>query len=360
MKKSIFLSFYTVFFILNCSPSNFENNSKRSASSSRDSDEEGFRMEGYDSEWNVGVGDHIKNVCRNNQFVIYSPGECPETEGGYNDYGTDTITNGYDIMPDYNDPNRPRRPVDIFFVLNASSSMWYYLTYLTTMNNNKRFQTRFKSFVPIMNQYNMDWRMFFANSGHSNGHLKQQKNGKAMELEGKHDILGSKVLDRTTPDYTNIFMYTVTRGPDRSPEHGTPHPCSDPPYCGNVRPLRALKASFAANKHLTRDEADFVAVIVSNRDEEKEVTADDIIDEFKKVYGSGKRLSVLSLIVLPGDEECYQTNKKRTFFLYSHWQKPSHGNQIAGLARRAGGGNFSICLNDYSIMAKTIVALSSQ
>ena len=244
------------FFLLGCSPSNFKNHQSHKAGSFLGDDEENYEEDQYDFEWNEGVGDQIKNVCKKDQFVIYSNDECPEIQRDGN--------SGYDIMIGENDPNTPRRPMDIFFVLNASSSMWYYLTYVTD-SNNTRFQNRFKSFISTMNQYSLDWRMFFANSDYSSGVLKG-----------------------------------------------------------------------------------------------KNVQADDIIDEFKKVYGSDKKLFVLSLIILPGDTKCHSQNEDQTFFVFHHWQKTSPGNQIARLAKRTGGGNFSICLEDYSIMAKTIVTLSSQ
>ena len=184
-----------------------------------------------------------------------------------------------------------------------------------------------------------------------------------MDLETRYGILNSQqILDRTIDDYANIFMYTITRGPDRTGEkRGGTHVCEYPPYCSNVRPLKALKASFAKNKHLTRKEAHFIAIIVSNRDaEDGEVTAEEIINEFNSVYGPDKRLSVLSVIVEPDDTECYRKNEDRAFFIYSPWQRGSFGAQISTLAKKAGGGNFSICKPDYSILAETIVHLSRQ
>ena len=362
--NNIFLSFCIIFFLLSCSPNSFEKGQSSSSSSLWDDDE----WDDDSDEWNTDIGDQVKNICRKDQFIIYSPGECPETERtGNNSY--DLIMGDINFGPDgsqsteidlnLNSPNVTRKPVDIFFVINASSSMWYYLGYVTDPHN-KKFQNRFKSFIPTLNQHNMDWRMFFANSDYSGGFLNKRKNGRAMQLEGKYGILNSKVLSKNTKDYLNVFTYTITRGTGITREHGEPHECSIPPYCGNVRPLRALRGSFSANKNLTRDEADFVAVIVSNRDEEQEkVNPSDVVSEFRRVYGSHKRLFVLSLIILPGDSKCYDVNYDRTFFLFRRWQKPSYGDRISGLARKTGGGNFSICMDNYTILAKTIVSLMS-
>ena len=203
--------------------------------------------------------------------------------------------------------------------------------------------------------------MFFTNSDYSGRKVFKERNGEAMKLDGKYGVLNSKVLDKNTNDYLNTFLYTITKGPEVNYDRNEKHHCHRPPYCSNVRPLRALKGSFAVNKDLTRSEADFVAVILSNRDEEQEkVSANDVIREFRNVYGSHKKLFVLSLIVLPGDSECYDKNEKRTFFIYKRRQKPGYGERISSLARRAGGGNFSICMKDYTVLAKTIVSLSSQ
>ena len=157
-----------------------------------------------------------------------------------------------------------------------------------------------------------------------------------MKLEGRFDLLSSKVISPETKNPSDLLIYTMTRGPDRFDDPTDNQDCLFPPHCGNVRPLEALKASFSANKELTRQSADFVAVIISNRDEEEDTSAEDVIREFKKVHGSGKKLSVLSLIILPGDEECHIENEKRTFFLFHHWQKnqPRLQNCRTGQANR--------------------------
>ncbi|MDE0119870.1 MAG: hypothetical protein OXM55_07690 [Bdellovibrionales bacterium] len=355
MKKNIFLIFCITFLIFSCSPVTIE----------EDEDSPGERRGNNSPDENaseeIEIGEQVKNICKGDGYIVYSYGECPEGTG----IGT------YDEDGRAEEDNlTPPQPVDIFFVLNANSSMYYYLTYLTSMKNNTRFQKRFQSFIPTLIKNNMDWRMFFTNSDYSDGIFAKGgsggyfkgRNGKAMNLEGRYGILREQILDPTVSDLFNTFMYTITRGPDRTgDQRGGTNVCDYPPYCSNVRPLKALKSSFSKNKNLTRKEAHFIAIIVSNRDEEdKKVTAEEIINEFRSVYGSDKRLSVLSVIIEPDDTKCFQKNEDRTFFVYHHWQKGSYGVQISKLAKKTGGGNFSICLEDYSILAKTIVHLSSQ
>ena len=358
MKKNIFLIFCITFLIFSCSPVTIEDEESpenREGNSSPDIDE-------LDELEEIEIGEQVKNICKGDGYIVYSYGECPAGTG----IGT------YSENEDSILPPSPPGPVDIFFVLNAHSSMWYYLTYLTSMKNNTRFQKRFYSFLPILNKNNLDWRMFFTNSDYSDGIFSKGgsggyfkgRNGKAMNLEGRYGLLREQILDQTVSDYFNTFMYTITRGPDRTgDERGGTNMCDYPPYCSNVNPLKALKSSFSKNKHLTRKEAHFIAIIVSNRDEDKKngtVTAEEVINEFNSVYGSDKRLSVLSVIIEPDDTNCFQKNEDRTFAIFRPFQKGSYGVQISKLARKTGGGNFSICLKDYSILAKTIVHLSTQ
>ncbi len=358
MKKNIFLIFCIAFFIFSCSPVTIEEDDGSSGDRGNNSSSDKNESE------EIEVGEQVKNICEGDGYIVYSYGECPEGTGigSYNEGG----------MAEEDSQLPSPQPVDILFVLNSHSSMHYYLNYLTSMKNNTRFQKRFQSFIPTLNKNGLDWRMFFTNSDYSDGIFTKGgsggyfkgRNGKAMHLEGRYGILREQILDQTVSDYLNTFMYTITRGPDRTGDtRGGTNVCDYPPHCSNARPLKALKSSFAKNKNLTRKGAHFIAIIVSNRDEDEKngkVTAEEVISEFKSVYGSDKRLSVLSVIIEPKNTKCFQKNEDRTFFVYHHWQKGSYGVQISKLAKKTGGGNFSICLKDYSIVAETIVHLSRQ
>ena len=125
--------------------------------------------------------------------------------------------------------------------------------------------------------------------------------------------------------------------------------------------MRALQMSFSANKQFARKEADFVAIIITNEDEEPEegepdVTAGTIFQEFKKNYGSEKKLYILNIIVLPGDEHCVEENDDMQIL----FPEVAPGEKISEVAKKIGGGNFSICLEDYSVVADTIIRLSAQ
>ena len=327
-----------VFFMFSCREASIEDEGGRGRKTGRD-------VKGDDDS---GRNNQVKKVCKGKSYTIYSYEDCPE-QGSVN---TDSFT----------EENKPAKPVDILFVMDTSTSMHFYLV--------NAFQKRFKNFFSIINIH-LDWRMFFTNAEYSKPTTgfwsffsPATMNGKAMKLEGWEGILNRNYLDRTVPNYDDVFLYTISRDPVRTYDDGADknYYCSYPPYCqGNEQPLRALQASFQANKSITRKEADFVAVIISNTDENPDggsssVTAKKVIDEFKKVYGSEKRLTVLSLIVLPGDKQCEEENDYRQFV----FKETSVGKQIADLAKEAGGGNFSICLDDYSVVAETIVELASQ
>ena len=342
MKKIIFISCYIVFFIfmsifMSCSDGYSEEDEDTSTVELFDGEEE---TDIDLSDISEEVGTFVADVCKGEGYTIYSYDQCLEATG-----------------PQIVENKVPQqsRPVDILFIVNSSMSMHYYLAYLTSES---RFKKRFKHFLSIMTRHNIDWRLLFTNTQYREGWFFDGRNGEAMNVEERYGKSDLKYLEYDAPDCLNTFMYTITNGPDRSyeKESNTNYICSYPPYCGNSRPLSALKASFETNKHLTRKEANFVAVIVSNTDEEKtDVTADNVISEFRSVYGPDKRLSVLSLIIVPGDTECYKKNEDRTFLFFQTWQKGDYGNKVAELAMKTGGGNFSICLEDYSILAKTIV-----
>ncbi len=334
MKKILFLGVCVFFFMFSCSDLSVEDepggDTRRGGrSGDRDGSERNNRVE---------------NVCEGNSYTIYSPGECPEDEG---------TGSGSPASP------KVKNPVDILFVIDTSNSMYFYL--------NHAFERRFKNFISIINR-NLNWRIFFTNAKYSKSNFysffTSAMNGKAMELEGEMDILDRSYLDNTVRHYGDVFRYTITRDPERMGDHGqVDNECSYPPHCqaGSETPLRALKSSFSANKHLTRKEADFVAVVISNTDEDPNkgfppLETKAIINEFEKVYGSNKRLIVLNLIILPGDKKCLQENNKQQVI----FEESGMGERIADLSKKTGGGNFSICLKDYSVVAKTIVHLAAQ
>lgn len=337
MKKVLFLSACAFFFMFSCSDISLEDEGERGGT--------GRNGKGTDGKQSKTGSSRVKKVCKGQSYTIYSYDDCPEDTGS--GVGISSVGSS-------------KKAVDILFVIDTSHSMYFYL--------NHAFKKRFQNFVSIVNT-NLDWRMMFTNAGYSKGgfwsFLSSAMNGKAMCVESEEKVLDRNYLDNTLPYYKDIFRYTITRDPERidyDDRGQTENECSYPPHCqGNEQPLRALKASFSANKHITRKEADFVAVIITNTDEDPgkdspPLKTKEIINEFEKVYGSSKRLMVMNLIVLPKDKKCLKENNDHQMF----FAQTEMGERIFDLATQTGGGNFSICLKDYSIVAKTIVELSVQ
>lgn len=349
MKTVIFLVL-CLFLFFSCSDLDVENGDDDSNGGNRRGRNGGDSDEERDEE---GYG--AKNVCEGLDYTLYLD-ECPEKD---NEAGADTGDYGLTSDGEPSDSEtpslpEPKKPMDILFVLDTSGSMSDYLS--------KEFVQRFRTFITIINR--LDWRIMFTNAGYSGdgwlSGLSSALNGEAMDLENKDGRMESQYLDRRFPDYSNIFQYTLTKEPKI--RGGGNNECYYAPYCnGGEQPLRALQMSFFANKQFTRKEADFVAIIITNEDEEPEedkpdVTAETIFQAFKRSYGSGKKLYILNIIIVPGDESCENENVDMQFW----FEEASAGEKIAEVAKKLGGGNFSICLKDYSIVAKTIVRLSAQ
>ena len=344
MKQKFFLFFFIFLFILNCSEITVdeEDDTDRGRSGFRDRD-----RGGDDNSTDI-------EACEEDNYTIFTYGDCDPLEKV-----TDPVAS-FSNRPSTNTTAGGSKAVDIVFFLDTSRSMNFYL--------HSGFEQRFKNFIPIIS--NRDWRLLFTNTSYSekdgffSSKFSSAWNGKAMKLESKENILNQRYLDSSTANYSDVFLYTITRKPDRADnDKQKVNKCQYPPYCQNRKeqPLHALKSSFALNKTLLRKEADLAVVIITNTDEYKsksikKITTEDILHEFKKQYGLEKRLMVFSLIVLPGDKICLEENLDRQFL----FKEAEEGKHIADLAKNAGGGNFSICLKDYSVVARTIVQMSSQ
>ena len=311
-------------------------------------------------------GDSIgKGACKGDGYTLYLD-DCEEVGESLTSEDTSTLSS-QDFLEE--GEGGATQPVDILFVLDTSASMrWWYRPY--------QFKKKFKYFFPSLKGVN--WRMLFTTADFSS---YKKTVGHAMAIEGKYGLLKQqdtkekqRYIDYTV-GYNSLhvnhalhFYYTMTTEPNRSHEsqgkndYGDGYVTRFPPYLGGTEyPLRALQHSFSANKSLTRENGALVAIIVSNADEDAhkkspEPTPESIKEAFQKVYGDNKQLYVLNLIIRPGDQKCLSENNSRQFW----FPESKEGQKIAKVAEEIGGGNFSICLPNYSIVAKTIVRLSKQ
>jgi len=247
-----------------------------------------------------------------------------------------------------------RKKVDIAFVLDVGDSMRNYISRL--------FLERFKNFISTMSD-GLDWRWFYLQSDYGESFFpwRTDKKGQFLKLEGPNGIMQSPhILSSSTGDAARVFMHSIT---SRSEDD-----CSNPPYCEDFshRPLTALKASFQNNQDLIKSTADFVAVIITNRDEpSKEVEADatsaeEVVMAFNQTYlHNKKRFFAINLIIQPGDQACLKENQDmipsssvRTLV--------REAVNVDQLAQQTGGSSLSICLEDYSVVAKRILDLVFQ
>ena len=255
-----------------------------------------------------------------------------------------------------------KRLVDFVFVVDSTNVMDYYLW------EKEGFLNRFSSFLSEINPH-LDWSAVFITADHSDsgkflkGAFQRSENGRAFALESDRGLLNLHNINPATPLYSSLFMYAITRYPKRNTVHTSiqrhrhrhQRVCSFPPYCQRKyqQPLKALRASFAKNKKFMRNEADLAVVILTNSDEKpskksQEVTPQEVVAEFQRVYGKRKKLWAFNIIILPGDQDCKAVNGKRN-------KKSAYGEIVSKLPALTGGGNFSICLNSYAPVAQGMV-----
>ena len=257
--------------------------------------------------------------------------------------------------------NRPEkvfvpRPLDFFFVLDTSASMSHHLF-------ESVIKRKFSGFLSYF--FKFDWQLIITNSNHGDnafflsnlGALK----GKAMNLERDGTILDFAYLNPRITKYDQIFLDSISRhrqGKYRreiGDGFGDVNPCSLPPYCeGNQeQPLRSLKSGLSKNQF--REEADLVAIVMSNSKERANDLAsatqsEEVIEEFKRVHGEHKRFEVYGIIIMEDDPNCLNKNIIKQFF----FPEGAVSEKIAILSEITGGKVFSICSPDYLDLAQHI------
>ena len=328
MIRSI-LTLFIVFSLFNCGGQPDESSrDPRGPGQGRDPEGEGARGRGHLTE------------CKGTGYTIYTYGDCQDFED---------IDSGQPSAVD----TIPTHPVDILFVIDSSHAMALFL-------RRKNMSSKFMSFLSDIQA--LDWRMIFTNTKYFNprgpiGLVRRDGlNGGALHLQNGEEIMDRKYLDSTVVDYEDVFFDTLSKEKGDS--------CKLPPGCSgsNEQPLKALRSSFLLNQDWTRREADFVAVIISSTDENKMegTTAEELVDsvvmEFESAYGKDKRLVVFSIIVNPEDTSCKDLQRSQQGRL----KEARFGVTIAEMAKKTGGGNFSICSKDFSAVSKAIVRVTSE
>ena len=258
--------------------------------------------------------------------------------------------NSADILP----ATSTKKLMDILFVLDTSYSMVYHL---------QRVQETFKNFIPVLSA-SLAWKMAFTNADYNPYATFAYYDsdlflGKAMKLEKNGRILPNKFLYSHSKDKEQIFLDTLKRYERGDVPHLVNYPyvnpCDLPPFCqGGVRnPIHSLIRAFSANKDFFRDSVDFTALIFTNGDNAHNISnMDDVVKEFQNLHGTGKKITVYSISIVPHDQKCLNYDRKH-FSQYS-FAVASMGHKVHKLVRHTGGKTMNICDPDYTLLAKAI------
>ena len=247
--------------------------------------------------------------------------------------------------------------LDILFVVDTSSSM---------DDNLISFKKKFHGFLSPLRSFNWRWGLTNADDGDafilfSLGALR----GKLMSLEKNGIELDRLYLDSKVPDYDQIFIDTVSKHGEfeyynewsEALEDEFVDQCDLPPYCQGYQeqPLKALKSALSKNSDFFRAKADLAVVMITNsaeraNDPEHAVQPEAVIETFRHVHGSSKKLKVFAIIIPEEDENCVKENKDSQWF----FPEGSHSQRAADLAYKTGGAVFSICASHYEGVSHSI------
>ena len=248
-----------------------------------------------------------------------------------------------------------QKKAGILFVVDTSYSMVRHLT---------RVPQTFKSFIPSLGS--LHWQMMFTNADYNPNKVSTYYNsdlfmGKAMRLEWQNSILPRKVLHSHSEEKEQIFLNTLKRYEPKDtsyPRHRSyVNPCELPPFCqGSVRnPIQSLVQAFSTNKPFFKDITHLVAIIWTNGDNMSNAPDQNekVVQAFQKIHGSNKTLTVYSIAIIPGDDNCLNYDRKH--FSPYRFAVASQAKKVHELVRWTKGKTMNICDSDYSLLAKAIV-----
>lgn len=223
--------------------------------------------------------------------------------------------------------NRPLSMVDVIFVVDNSGSM---------EEEQQKLAARLSSFVDSLAAVN--WQIGITTTDLSGG--PYSTNGLMVPMAGTN----SQVLSRTTPNYEQVFINTVTA-------HGTPSGCMATRTCpsGDEQPLEAIRQVIAKrdtdNMGFFRPGADVVAIVLSDEDELSTgdlsldpTTGEEVLDQAMAAWNGEKSLTGYGIIIRPSDDQC----------LLEQTPNGGHpGTFVQHLADITNGETGSICDSDY-------------
>ena len=91
--------------------------------------------------------------------------------------------------------------------------------------------------------------------------------------------------------------------------------CELPPGCQSLQeqPVKSLKAALGKNQDFFREEADLIAIVISNskeraNDQDAATQPIEVIEQFQSIHGLKKRFKVYGIIITEDDQECLNQN----------------------------------------------------
>lgn len=278
-------------------------------------------------EFSIGLG--VKNVVASQTDAAGNVGTDTRAFNRANNAGYYTFTS-----------RGPGGLVDILFVDDNSASM---------EEEQRRLGDRFANLATELS--GVDWQIGITTTDCSNGPYGIC--GRLLPFAGTSDY----ILTADTPNFVSVFQNTIRRAETFNPV--TNESCLLTNSCPSGTE-EGLKASmYAMNKRNTdnagffRDGADLAIVYLSDEDERgtggpTATTAQQVINTFRSIWPGDKKLAAYSIIVRPGDVECF--NLQRAQF----GNNANYGTFYQEMVDLTGGGSFSICDNDYTLTLRQI------
>lgn len=257
-------------------------------------------------------------------------------------------------------PATPKK-VDIILVDDNSTSM---------QTEQQNLATRFSTFIDTLNTNlggQLDWQLGVITTDMSyDGPLG---GGNLVELKG---LSGQYVANRGTPNVTQVFQRTIqiendSIVPNSGDLAGSMY--NSPYYCknsggatpcfgsGDERGIYAALSAVKKNQNgWIRSDSNLAVIILSDEDERSSGGQDygssleaghdfpaDLINTVSTQFGTQKKLTVHSIIIKPGDQSCFNSQKSQM----TGGGTGSYGATYQQLSQLTGGVIGSVCASDY-------------
>lgn len=236
----------------------------------------------------------------------------------------------------------PGGKVDIMFVNDNSSSMEF---------EQAALGNRFSSFTTQLQD--VDWQAGMITTDCTSG-SPYNFCGQLFDFEQRP--AGEYILSKLVPNYLEAFKSTIVR--EETPDcwrSTSPHPCPSNNEEGLKSTIESFNKRNTDNAGFFRADSDLAVVYLSDEDEMSNRPAQatkpaDVVNAFKAVWGTSKKLSAYAIIIKPGDSTCLEAQKNQS----AGGLRSTYGtaqNELVGLT---GGMAVSICEPDYSVTLQRI------